>query len=80
MDHEQLPECIEAFTKSAEWRKNYGKKLDDMHSALVGNGNPRGGLLSRVAELEGRRQGGDRTWKIIGIGAACVAVLIAILK
>lgn len=74
------PGCRETFARIDAWQLHNGKKINDMHEALVGNGDMRNSLVTRVADLEGQARGSTRTWKVLAVGATIVAALAALTK
>jgi len=66
-----------------EHLKGMDEKLDNIGKAVLGNGDTKNSLTSRVTALEtthtNAQQHGDRWWKIASVVIAGVAVLIAVV-
>jgi len=71
------PECAHALKEIAVSLARIderGKKLDEVHAAVMGNGtDPPKGLIAQVAALRATMR---NTWKVIG---ACVGIVLTIL-
>lgn len=76
-----LPQCRERFEASAQHLGRIETKLDRLCQAVLGNGDPKNSLASRVTRLEAtgeaERQTTDRGWKAIAILASVLAVAIS---
>ena len=70
MSDEIRPECQSTFD-------HINEKLDGISRAVVGNGNTKDSIASRVAGLEAGRNIG---WKAVSAIGVVVAILIAVLK
>lgn len=70
-DQEILMDLAAGQARIEATQKAQGKKLDGLCKAVVGNSNPKGGLLSRVAALETR-------WLIFGVIGAVVTLLATV--
>lgn len=84
-DHCQTihPACAHAFHEIAlntaqldERTAAMDEKLDAISKAVLGNGDPHRSLAARVERLEAASV---RTWKVIGLCAAIVAAIVAVL-
>lgn len=78
------PECKGLFERTHDELIDIKVSLGQIRKAVLGNGNPKDSLASRVTALEAtadeQGRGRDRFWKVASVGIAALAVLIACLK
>ena len=70
-------DCVrERLTAVESNQKHMGRKIDDMHRVIVGNGDAETGIISRLANIKGQVKA---AWIVIGLGATAFTGLVLAL-
>lgn len=75
-------ECAATFAKMETALDGLHDDVKAIREAVVGNGDPAGSLVARVAALEARRSGerqaADRAWRVVAVVAAVLCAMSAL--